>query len=118
MNLMIQATQSTRSSSSSAIVLNVLGGLLTVAVVELARYLLKRYRHLKFRTVLGRGVCALKLTLGKFVPAGGALLNFKTPLNYGITAREVGSFCEVRGLSYIAKSIAQNSSIAAEVIAA
>jgi hypothetical protein len=101
-----------------SIALNIIGGIATVAVVELGRLLHRRRAHRRFRTVLGLGMQHVRLTLGKLVPIGNSVFQLEGVSSYGITAKEIGSFCEIRALSYITRSIAQNSSIETQVVSA
>lgn len=105
-------------AAGGSITLNVIGGVATVVVLELGRRLHRRFAHRRFRTVIGLGVQRVTLTLGKLIPSGNYAFRLEGVSDYGITAKEIGSFCEIRGLSYIARSIAQNSSIETQVMAA
>ncbi len=101
-----------------SIALNIVGGVATVAIVELYLGLRRRLAHRKFRTVIGLGVQRVTLTLGKLIPSDNYAFGLEGVRDYGITAKEIGSFCEIRALSYVARSIAENSSIETQVMSA
>jgi hypothetical protein len=77
-----------------------------------------RIRARRFRSVFGMASTDVKLTLGKMYSPPGCFFVVEPNAKCGITAKEIGSFCEVRGVSYLAQAIGRNSHIKAEVIAA
>jgi hypothetical protein len=77
-----------------------------------------RIRARRFRSVFGMALTDVKLTLGKMYSPPGCFFIVEPNAEYGITAKEIGSFCEVRGVSYLAQAIGRNSHIKAEVVAA
>lgn len=100
------------------IALNILGGILTVGVVELARWGWKTRSHRRFRIVLGSKLESMNLTLGRLFPPPGTVFGVDPKFSYRIKAGAIGSFCEVRGVAYIIRSIGEQSSIRVRVVPA
>jgi hypothetical protein len=66
---------------------------------------------------MGFSVRCTTLTIGKLVSDGQAVFGLEGG-DYRFRTREIGSFAEIRALSYVVRSIAQNSTIKTEVTSA
>jgi hypothetical protein len=106
------------ANCGGSVTLNVVGGVVTVVVVEVVKWLHTGLNRRRFRTVMGLNVRRTTLTIGKLVSDGASIFRLEGPDDYRFRSSEIGSFAEIRGLSYVARSIGQNSSIETQVTSA
>lgn len=132
MNLDLQTLATTQQTSQGCLLsrlgsigLNILGGLATVVALKIWDWLHRYFRHRKFRTVVGLRVKNFSLVFGRLgqpitSSATGSIASciYEKDANrgFGITAKQVSSLCEIRGLSHVSASLNENSLIRSVVV--
>src|SRR5579859_2306880 len=106
---------------AQSIVFNIIGGFLTVAIIEASKFAYRRSRRRRFRQVFGRGksyvMCYGALVLRPDIMKKLLEEEGKFPLtrlsnqNLHFSAERAASACEIRAASYVSSALGRDGGV-------